>query len=446
MIKVGLKKLLTKKEVFSLINEITGNAGASVNILDADGILLTGTENKEFQNKHPIHLADETIGWVMGDDKASSVASLLSYLAGAEFEKKALASETLDKYKEITLLYNFAEKIAGCLNLKEVIQLIIEEARKIIKSNNISVLLMNKETRLLEVTACWGSEYKPNTTINPKEGLAGNVLLSGKAEIINNVSEDPRYIAGSSKISSTMYSPLKTKKGIIGLMNIGSEESITYTAGDLKLFIALSSQAAIAIENARLHDNLRDTFITTIQTLAEAIEKRDPNTSGHAKRVMNYSVAIGKTLGLSNEYITRLKLSAIFHDIGMIGIRDSILLKAGLLTDDEFDEQKKHPLYGEEILKFIKQLKDIIPGVKQHHERYDGRGYPKGLKGDEIDIVARIIAVADSFDIMTSDKPYKKKIPHSAAITELRRNAGTQFDPAVVKAFLTSYNEIPTGE
>jgi len=214
-----------------------------------------------------------------------------------------------------------------------------------------------------------------------------------------------------------------------------SKLEVGIIAEEIKLLSGLAFQAAVAIENARLYD----TFLTTVQTLAETIEKRDPYTGGHTRRVMDYSIAIAQELKLSDSQIEKIRLAAILHDIGKIKIRDNILLKNGKLTSAEFEEIKMHPIYAEEILNPIKHLRDIIPGVKYHHERFDGTGYPEGLEGGKIDIMARIIAVADAFDAMTSDRPYRKGLSNDVALEELRNNGGTQFDPEVVSAFCRAY-------
>jgi HD-GYP domain-containing protein (c-di-GMP phosphodiesterase class II) len=275
--------------------------------------------------------------------------------------------------------------------------------------------------------------------IKAGQGIAGSVLLSGRAEIVNDVTRDDRYVPGENTVSSMMCAPLKSKGKTLGVVNVSAETPFNYTSDDLKFFTTLVSQAAVAIDNARLYEDLKDTFLKTVHTLAETIEKRDPYTGGHTRRVMQYSSAIGRVLELDATERERLDLSAILHDIGKIGVSDAVLLKNGKLDDHEFTEIKKHPGYGEEILSYIKNLKEIIPGVKSHHERFDGRGYPDGLKGDAIDITARIIAVADSFDAMTTTRPYRKGLSFEAALEELKKCSGGQFDPAVVDAFFKAY-------
>ena len=201
--------------------------------------------------------------------------------------------------------------------------------------------------------------------------------------------------------------------------------------------MALANQVAIAIENANLYQELMDTFYATAEALAETIEKRDPYTGGHTKRVLRYSYRIGKTLGFSKKELENLKLAAILHDVGKIGVSDNILLKKGKLSPEEAAQMHLHPRYGAEILSHVKQLKDVIPSVRSHHERIDGSGYPDKLKGDDIPGMAKIIAVADAFDAMTTDRPYRKAMSNEEAFEELRRHAGVQFDREIVHAFIT---------
>jgi HD-GYP domain-containing protein (c-di-GMP phosphodiesterase class II) len=235
-----------------------------------------------------------------------------------------------------------------------------------------------------------------------------------------------------------MCAPLKAKDAVVGVIKLGSEEPVNYSAEDLKLFTTLASLAAVAMENAGLYEQLQEAFYTTVYTLAETIEKRDPYTGNHTKRVMEYSLAIGRTMGLAEEDMSRLQLGAVLHDVGKIGVRDSVLLKESSLTAEEFEHIKRHTVYGEEMISRVPRLRTAVPGVKQHHEKFGGGGYPDGLKGEEIDITARIIAVADSYDAMTTDRPYRRGLTIDQAFAELKKFSGSQFDPRVVEAFFAS--------
>ncbi|WP_161496713.1 HD-GYP domain-containing protein [Clostridium thermosuccinogenes] len=181
---------------------------------------------------------------------------------------------------------------------------------------------------------------------------------------------------------------------------------------------------------------LNSTYKSTVKTLANAIDVRDPYTAGHSERVAKISLEVGKMLGLGSSQLELLELAALFHDVGKLGIPDEILKKPGKLTDYEFEIIKAHPQTGVNILENIDFLKQTLPIILHHHEKFSGGGYPSGIKGDEIPIESRIIAVADTYDAMTSDRPYRKGLPHDDAIYEIVRMKGTQFDSKIVDAFL----------
>ena len=184
------------------------------------------------------------------------------------------------------------------------------------------------------------------------------------------------------------------------------------------------------------YEKLEKSYLESIATLRYTVEAKDSYTRGHSDRVSEYSVLIGKKLGLSDLQLRTLQIGGLFHDIGKIGVPDSILLKESKLTDDEYSEIKNHPSIGAHILSNATIFKDIIPIVKHHHERYDGKGYPNMLKGNEIPYLARITAIADSFDAMTSKRSYRDSLPIETVIDEFRKNKGTQFDPELTDIFL----------
>jgi putative nucleotidyltransferase with HDIG domain len=230
--------------------------------------------------------------------------------------------------------------------------------------------------------------------------------------------------------------PVKSKDRILGVLQAINKKNGIFDDDDKEALLSLANQVAIAIENANLYQELKDTFYGTTKALAETIEKRDPYTGGHVKRVTQYSLIIGKALGLPKKDLEDLRLAATLHDIGKIGIRDDVLLKVGRLDDQEFKRMIKHTEYGAEILGPVTHLKKVIPGVRNHHERVDGQGYPDNLKNAQIPLIAKIIAVADTFDAMTTDRPYRKALSSQNAFEELTKNAGIQFDKVIVDTFI----------
>lgn len=191
--------------------------------------------------------------------------------------------------------------------------------------------------------------------------------------------------------------------------------------------------------NAELKDTyeqLENAYMESIEVLRQTVDAKDPYTRGHSDRVADYSVLIGKHMGLSEKDLKTLKIGGLFHDIGKIGVPDHILLKPGKLTDDEYSEIKNHPSIGAHILSTATIFADLIPVVKHHHERYDGFGYPGKLKGSDIPFLARIAAVADTYDAMTSRRPYRDALPLDVVKAEIEKCSGTQFDPEIAKVFL----------
>lgn len=267
----------------------------------------------------------------------------------------------------------------------------------------------------------------------------------GKPLIVNSPEKDPRFFKGVDertefKTRNIIRVPVKVKAKTMGVLEaINRQEKGGFTKEDLSLLTSLADQVAIALDNSRLYQELEETFLQTADSLADTIEKRDPYTGGHTQRVTSYSLAIGKYLQLKPLERKRLKIASALHDIGKIGIEDHILKKPERLSPEEFDVIKRHSNMGAKIIEHIWQLREIVPGVKYHHEHVDGMGYPDGLRGEEIPVLAKIVAVADTYDAMTTDRPYRKAMDRGAAIEELKKCSGTQLDQGVVEAFLQAY-------
>ena len=248
-------KRLLKKEVCSIIRELDQD----IFIIDAGEKVLYGEYGQDSGCRHPIQLGVELLGWVGGGNKPALVASLLSYLANLEAEKKSLARETLDKYREISLLYSLTEKFSKNLDPEEIAISVLDEVKKIIKADNIYILTISEETGQLEILVGAGPEYHLSLGLKPGEGIAGDIFQTGKAEILNDVMMDPRFIPGKVPVSSVMCAPLMIKDQVIGVMSVCSEKTVIYKAEDLKILCALAFQAAFILENTKLNF-IRETF------------------------------------------------------------------------------------------------------------------------------------------------------------------------------------------
>jgi HD-GYP domain-containing protein (c-di-GMP phosphodiesterase class II) len=244
---------------------------------------------------------------------------------------------------------------------------------------------------------------------------------------------------------------LKLKGRIIGMLNAYSyRKGVKFSEGQRKMLYVLGSRAAVSIENARLYESLvhankglteanvslEENFRQTIIGFAHALEESDRYTRGHSERVANYARLIAIGMRLPEPEIENVVKSGLLHDVGKIGIRNDRLNKPGKLTPEELAMFRTHPAKGKRILEPIPFMRDIIPGCYCHHEAWDGSGYPRGLQSHNIPLCGRIVAVADAYDAMTSDRAYRKALPHEIACGELERCVGTQFDPAIVQVFL----------
>jgi HD-GYP domain-containing protein (c-di-GMP phosphodiesterase class II) len=194
----------------------------------------------------------------------------------------------------------------------------------------------------------------------------------------------------------------------------------------------------VALEAARQYEEMHEIFIGTIASLANAIDAKSSWTKGHSERVMTLTLRLAREMGLDQEETEQLRIAALLHDVGKIGIIEALLEKPARLSDEEFPPMRLHPAMGVAILAPIQRLRDILPGILHHHESFDGSGYPAGLKGEDIPLPARIIAVADAYDAMVSGRPYRKGRSLDNAVEELERCAGSQFDPSIVRHFITA--------
>lgn len=240
------------------------------------------------------------------------------------------------------------------------------------------------------------------------------------------------------KPKSFVLVPLISHKKVTGILAADRlRDDFKITEDDKEYLITFANQIAISLENSKLYNDLKESYINSVKALVQALEAKDPYTKGHSERVTYYSVKIAEKIKIQKKFINFITQMSILHDIGKIGINENILRKKSKLTDKEFFHIKTHPEIGEKILSHINVFNGGLLYIRHHHERFDGKGYPDGLKGKDIPVGARIICVADSFDAMTSNRPYRKVMSNTIAVRELRKNAGSQFDPEIVEAFIS---------
>lgn len=350
--------------------------------------------------------------------------------------------QIVEKNNEILAISDVGRLLTSGSDMKEVLNNIVEKVANILNSPLCTIREHDKKSQKF-ILVTKGGELKDypisSEIILPQQDI--NDLVNLKEIKIKGVEEFPHdnnltSIFVAKEVFSVVIVPLVSRNETIGILAVWTS---TKTVKNMSLLRSIASAVSVAIENSKLYDEIKKLFIKMIEALAYAVEAKDVYTKGHSMRVSQYAALIGEYMGLSREKIEQLRIAGILHDIGKIGISDAILLKMGKLTDEEYKVIKSHPEISRRILMPIDLPEEILEAVSKHHERYDGKGYPYGLKGEEIPIEAAILGVADAFDAMTSDRSYRKGMNVEEAINELLKYKGTQFHPEVVDTFISIY-------
>jgi len=346
-------------------------------------------------------------------------------------------------------LYYFTNELISLDSLNDVIDYIIRMIKDVTGCLRISVMLLSDDGKYLYIKKAIGlkEEIIRSTRIKVGENIAGKAFNDGKVILSNaekgfnqnsfNYKENGPFM--SIPLIEVPYKKGKKPIGVINLTNKVGRESFTAIEKNFLFYIA--NAASIAIKNELRKESLEKSYLDTFILLANVLEARDKYTQGHSDRVAIYASEIAKRLSFNEEEISGIRYAGKLHDIGKIKIPDSILLKKGTLTEEEYDIMKSHPIISKKIVDHLSFLSPIKGIFLHHHERYDGKGYPDGIKGEEIEVGARILAVADAFDAMTSNRPYRNTMPISKAAFILKSERGKQFDPQCVDAFISYLNE-----
>lgn len=355
-----------------------------------------------------------------------------------------------EKTKELSYIYRIGREVSSTLELDEVLDTITRRTTEVLDLKVCTILLVDEiVANRLKVLRAQGINLKriASQDLKPGEGISGWAWSNKEALLIKDIDQDDRFIGRKKEkyyTGSLISVPLEAKSRIIGVINGNNKANgEPFKESDLLLLKEIAAESAIAVENALLYKSLKEVYLHTISALARALETKDRYTRSHSENVTRYAAAIAQELGLSAAQIEVIRQACQLHDLGKIGIHDYILTKSGKLTAEEWDEIKLHSLRGAQILQPIGFLNEVAELVRQHHERYDGKGYPAKLYGQDIQLGARIMTVADAFDAMVSERPYRKALTLSQAIAELKANSGTQFDPGIVKIFLKVLEEKP---
>ena len=350
-----------------------------------------------------------------GDSDVQALSILAGHAANA-IHNAQLYSQVQRQLGELQALQQLSESLNRTISMEEVLEQLLDETLFLLEAENASVMLLepDQETLTIKMARGLSAEVVANTRVKLGERISGKVALLRKPMLY------PAFETDDS--GSALTVPLLKDDQVLGVLNVRHKRGGgDFSEDELSLAARFANVAALSISKAGLHSELRMLFVHSIRALANAIDARDPYTSGHSERVTRFSVMIAEGMGFQGESLEELRYASLLHDIGKIRIRDAILHKPGKLTDEEFEEMKRHPEYGVEIMQPVRAFQCILPYMLHHHERVDGRGYPHGLQGESIPLQARIMCVADCFDAMTSDRPYRQGMPIEAAVSELRK-------------------------
>ncbi|MFA5847094.1 MAG: HD domain-containing phosphohydrolase [Thermodesulfovibrionales bacterium] len=382
-----------------------------------------------------------------GDREKAIVKGIASQMSIA-LENAALFEESMGKtidlsrrIEMVSVMHEIDRSILSTLEPQEILEKAATMINRLIPCDGVTVAMVDRERMGFVYVAGWGIDLPEGILVPFNSTAATEVIKARRTELIQDLSQAEKLLPVEEHfLEEGFYSyvgiPIIVKDKTIGVLNIVAKKRAAFTRENISTLEKLTSQIAVALENARLLADMKDLFIGTIKSLSHAIDAKSPWTKGHSDRVTEYTLQIGKEMGLQDKELEVLRVAGLLHDIGKIGTHDTILDKPGKLDSAEYEIVKEHPARGSELLLSINQLSHIIPWIRGHHERLDGTGYPDGLKGDEIPLQAKILAVADAFDSMTAERPYRETPGREKAIEELKKNAGTQFDPKVVEAFL----------
>lgn len=340
-----------------------------------------------------------------------------------------LNNELLRKLQEISLIQSITNELDGITDNKDLYERIVEMAMKLLMVKESSFgIVENGYLKILHAVGVKETAISIGSTIFER-------VVNNKRHSIGVFGESNPY-TGKPLNTQFLSIPFYIRDEVFGILNFSSKvDETSFSDSDIALALTFARKASLRIENNALYEVFYSNLVNTLRSLVLSIEARDSYTKAHSERVTKFALQIADMMTLSDDDKDTISFGGYLHDIGKIGVRDVVLLKPGKLTSEEMDEIRLHPIIGDDIIKPIRVFPRERELIRHHHERFDGNGYPDRLTGEAIPLIARVLSVADTYDAITSSRPYRNPLPHEFAIDEIRKNMGTQFDPEVAQAF-----------
>lgn len=381
---------------------------------------------------------------VHGHDELAELSTSFNSMTASLREQTAALTKRL---VELYAFYDMSKALGTTLELDMLLNTVLDSALKVLHADSGYIMLIERETDDLVMKACRGVGGEGGKPEEVSESIGRWVLQEGKPLLFGEGRyKDVAFPTAEEAPKSAICVPLRVKDSVIGVITASNSSTESqFSDENVRLLSTLAGNAAVAIENAQLFKSLEEAYMGTVKALAAAIDAKDSYTQGHSSQVARYCLMLAEEIALSEDERKAVETAAYLHDIGKIGVRDEVLLKPGRLSLQEMNEIRHHSMISANILAPVPFPWQVTPIVRHHHERWDGSGYPAGLKGHEIPLLARILAVADAFDAMTSRRPYRKRRTFREAIDELKVCAGTHFDPELIGPFISAVekNELP---
>ncbi len=357
-------------------------------------------------------------------------------LAGLEDDRNNLSEQLSNTYEELSLIYQISGGMKVNRRASDFFRQTCLDVLEVVDVRGMGVALF-ADLPDKPLPALYGHMQLPAAAVNQLCAELMAVLRERKCPLlINDLRVDPGFAWLAGHARQLLAVPLQRQDQVLGCLFAVDKQSGDFDSVDSKLLNSIANESAIYLENAMLFEDVHGLMMGLLHSLTSAVDAKDSYTCGHSERVALLSRHLAQEIHLGEHQVEQIYMAGLLHDVGKIGVPESVLQKAGRLTVEEFEQMKKHVRIGAGILSDVKQVKALIPGVLHHHERYDGKGYPDGLSGEGIPLMGRIICLADCFDAMTSSRTYRRALPLEVALCEIRRCSGTQFDPFLAESFL----------